>query len=118
MGIIKKVVKGVGSLVGIGGGGETGAAAPAAQADAPVIQQANEAQVQAQNEANRIAAEQAARQQELNTMNKNYAADLSQENRAMVETAGTANEAASLDNPDQKRRKPVAGLASTLGINV
>lgn len=114
MGVVKKVVGAVGSLVGLGGGGGGGASAP----DQAVVQQANDAQVKAQEEANRIAAEQAQHQQELNNMNKNYSADLSNENRAMVETAGSANEASTMDNPDQKRRKASSGLASSLGINV
>lgn len=119
MGVVKKVVQAVGHVVGIGpsggGGGQTGTASGADQA---TYDQAVQAQTAAQQEANRIAAEQAQHQQELNNMNKNYAADLTNENRAMVETAGSANEAATPDNPDQRRRKPPTGLASTLGINV
>lgn len=92
--------------------------APAQNQTTPAQQAALDAQARATEEANRIAAEQLRYQQELNNMNKNYAADLSNENRAMVETAGTANEAGQLDNPDQKRRRASSGLASTLGINV
>lgn len=114
MGIIKKVIGGIGSAVGLGGGGDSGGS----QADAAAIAAANEAQAKATAEANRIAQEQAARQAELNNMNKNYAADLKNENRAMVETAGSANDAAALDNPDQKRRRATTGLASSLGINL
>lgn len=119
MGVVKKVVQAVGHVVGIGpSGGGSGATGTPSGADQATVDQAAQAQAAAQEEANRIAAEQAQHQQELNNMNKNYAADLTNENRAMVETAGSANEAATLDNPDRKRRKPTAGLASTLGINV
>lgn len=112
MGVIKKVIGGIGSAIGLGSGGDSGGA------DASAVQAAQAAQTQATQEANRIAQEQAQRQTELNNMNKNYAADLSTENRAMVESAGTANDAASLSNPDQKRRRASSGLASSLGINV
>ncbi|BAN92344.1 virion structural protein [Ralstonia phage RSB3] len=118
MGIIKKVVGSVAKAIGLGPSESSGQVGTASGADTKVVQQANEAQVKAQEEANRIAAEQAQHQQELNNINKNYAADLTNENRAMVETSGAANESATLMNDDQKKRKPTAGLASTLGINV
>lgn len=123
MGKLKKIIKkidpiGGKSLEAIGVLPKDQAAPGAAAGPTPAEQAALDAQARATEEANRIAAEQLRYQQELNNMNKNYAADLSNENRAMVETAGTANEAGQLDNPDQKRRRASSGLASTLGINV
>lgn len=83
----------------------------------PIIQlQAQIAQQNASAEANRIAAEQAANAKELNNINKNMAADLTNENRATVEVAGAANDADTVSNPDQKRKRGATGLASTLGI--
>lgn len=75
------------------------------------------AQQNATAEANRIQQENVAHQKELANINKNMSADLTNDNRALVETAGTANEAGLLDNPDQKRKRDGGGLASTLGIN-
>lgn len=77
---------------------------------------ATQAQQQAQAESNRIQQEQVAQQRELTEINKNMSADLSAENRAVVEVAGAANDADALANPDQKRKRTVGGLASTLGI--
>lgn len=116
MGKIKKLVSKVNPIAGKLLGGDK----PAAQGGGPeaaAIAEASAAQVAAQNEANRIAAETARNQQELANMNKNYAADLSTENRAMVEAGGSASDA-SVENPDQRRRRASTGLASTLGINV
>lgn len=79
--------------------------------------QALVAQQNASAEANRIAAEQAANAKELTNINKNMSADLTNENRAVVEVAGAANDADTVANPDQKRKRSAEGLASTLGIN-
>lgn len=76
-----------------------------------MIQQQN-----AQAEQSRIAAEGVAQQKELANINKNMSADLTAENRAVVEVAGAANDADTVGNPDQKRKRATAGLASTLGI--
>ncbi|CAI3971401.1 virion structural protein [Variovorax phage VAC_51] len=77
-----------------------------------MVQQQN-----AQAESQRIAAEGVAQQKELANINKNMSADLTNENRAVVEVAGAANDADTVTNPDQKRKRTAAGLASTLGIN-
>lgn len=81
------------------------------------------AQVAQQNaaaESNRIAQETQAQAKELATiqqnMTKNLSADLSAENRAVVEVAGAANDADTVGNPDQKRKRTTGGLASSLGI--
>jgi hypothetical protein len=83
------------------------------------VAQANQAQAAAMAESNRIAAEQAQHQQELNNINQNFASNLTADNRPVVQSGGSAADAAAtVDNPDQKRRRPTAGLSSTLGINV
>ena len=74
------------------------------------------AQQNAAAESNRIASEQVAQQKQLTEINKNMSADLTAENRAIVEVAGTANDADTVGNPDQKRKRTTGGLASTLGI--
>lgn len=79
--------------------------------------QAIQAQQAASAEASRIASEQVAQSKELTNINKNMSADLTAENRAVVEVAGAANDAAALGNPDQKRKRTDGGLASTLGIS-
>lgn len=72
----------------------------------------------AQAEANRIAAESAAaqlaQQQQLATINKNYAADLGTENRAQIVAGGTAGV---MDEDAARKKRQGTGLASTLGIN-
>ena len=79
--------------------------------------QAIMAQQQASAEASRIATQQVEQQKELVNINKNMSADLTAENRAVVEVAGTANDADTMGNPDQKRKRAAGGLASTLGIS-
>lgn len=60
---------------------------------------------------------EAARQQGLlNEMNKNYATDLTGENRNLVIAGGSATDAVNTD--DSKRRRMGTGLSTTLGINV
>jgi len=61
-------------------------------------------------------AEAAKQQAMLNEMNKNYATDLTGENRNLVIAGGSADIAASQD--DSKKRRTGTGLSSTLGINV
>lgn len=94
-----------------GGGGNPGP-------DPAAVQAAQEAQAKATADANRIAQEQAQHQQELNNMNKNFAANLANQNRAMVEAAGSANDAAAQSNDVLRRRRAQTSLASTLGITV
>lgn len=79
--------------------------------------QAIQAQQAASAEASRIASEQVAQSKELTNINKNMSADLTAENRAVVEVAGAANDADARGNPDQKRKRTEGGLASTLGIS-
>ena len=89
----------------------------AASVDPVLQQQATAAQTQATAEAKRINDANIAQQQQLANINKNMSADLKNENRTVVEAGGTAAEVASLDNPDQKRKRAATGLASTLGIS-
>lgn len=89
----------------------------AASVDPVLQQQATEAQNRATEEAKRINDANIAQQQQLQNINKNMSADLKNENRTVVEAGGTAAEAATLDNPDQKRKRAATGLASTLGIS-
>lgn len=63
-----------------------------------------------------VDAEQAKQTAILNEMNKNYATDLTGENRNLVIAGGSADVAAQSD--DSKRRRTGTGLSSTLGINV
>ena len=91
------------------GGGDDGAAA------------ATKAAADAQDQANAIAAktasDAAAAQQQLADINKNYATDLSAENRVKVEAGGTAA-AVDATTDNLKKKQQGSGLASTLGINV
>lgn len=139
MGAIKKITKKVVDPLGLF---DKPAAAPdTATSDAQAGALA--AQARATEESNRIAADTKRYQDELlavqretanreaaaraeanaaqlrqTNMTTNYGANLTLENRAMVEAGGSAEEAAAVDNPDQKRRRPSGGLASTLGISV
>jgi len=90
---------------------DMGATEAARQAD-----EARKAQEAAAAEQARIAQQTLAQQQQLQEINKNYATDLSTDNRARVEAGGSA---AALDaaTNDLKKKQGV-GLASTLGINV
>lgn len=100
--------------------GET-AAKKAADDAATAQKEAADAAAQAQRDAADRAAALAAQQQQqaeqLNAINKNYAADLSTENRTRIEAGGTAADM-SASNDLLKKKNASAGLASTLGINV
>jgi hypothetical protein len=64
-----------------------------------------------------VDAESARQQALLNEMNKNYATDLTGENRNLVIAGGSADAAAAATD-DSKKRRVTSGLSSTLGINV
>lgn len=63
-----------------------------------------------------VDAEAAKQQSILNEMNKNYATDLTGENRNLVIAGGSADAVAASD--DSKKRRTGTGLSTTLGINV
>lgn len=97
------------------------AAAKAADDAANAQKQAQDAATQAQKDATdratALAAQQAAQANALNEINKNYAQDLSTENRAQIEAGGTAA-AVSASADLLKKKQATSGLSSTLGINV
>ncbi len=96
----KKLNKLVGGLTGgLLGGGEDKAAKAAADAQARAAASAEAARVAQEN------------------MQRNFAADLKQENVGQVVAGGLADE---LDLGDtlKKKKSAAGGLASTLGINV
>ena len=79
-------------------------------------QDALQAQKDAAAKQAEVDAEAARQQQILNEMNKNYATDLTGENRNLVIAGGSASAAVNAD--DSKKRRTGTGLSSTLGINV
>lgn len=90
---------------------DMGATAAGQAADAAAAAQQAAAAKQAQVDA--AAAQQTAL---LNEMNKNYATDLTGENKNLVIAGGSADDA--VTTTDALKKRPTTGLASTLGINV
>lgn len=119
MGKLKKIIKKVDPIgAKVAGPLLGGDKAPGGETASSPEEGAKAAAALANSEATRIAEETARYQTELSNINKNYGADLTNENRAQVEVGGSAIASANVDNPDQKRRRGATGLASSLGISV
>lgn len=110
MGIVKRILKPVGdvvgSVLGVTGAGDAVATAQSNASYAATKAAATQAQVDK---------DAAANQATLNEINKNYAADLTSENRVKVEAGGTA--AVADDSADSLKKRLGTGLSSTLGLN-
>lgn len=106
MGALKRLYDPVGDMLfgSRGGGGDGGGDAAAAQAAA----EAKAAELEKQR---------AAQQAQLESINRNAAQDLSQENRAQIVAGGSADIVTQAQD-DARRRRMAGGLSSALGINV
>lgn len=113
--ILEKV--GLPTLTGQGSNNILDMGATAAQKASDDAAAAAKAAADQQAAAQAAAAQQAQQQNDLlNAMNKNYATDLTGENKNLVIAGGTAD--AAVESDDSKKKRTATGLSSSLGINV